>query len=89
MSYLVKVNYLDSPRLLYKSHIGFYRTEIIYDKDFGSAKQILGMKIYLSERLKDSQIKMLDCIDTFEMLSPTTILFKTFARMERESNCNT
>ena len=85
----MRINYLNSPRILYHAGISFYSTKIVFDQDFGSNKQILGMEIRLSERLTNDQIKILDAIDTFYMLSPQVILFKTFARMEREKNCNT
>lgn len=82
---MLKLNYLDAPRLLYQLGISFYSTFTLCDEEFTHPKQILGMQIGLSERLTNEQIKFLDCIDTFHMVSPTVIIFKTFARMKREN----
>ncbi len=77
---MLKLNYLDAPRLLHRMGIRFYNTRVIrYDN------KIEGMRIDLSQHLTMEQLDFLNTIDTFHELAPSTIMFKTFAQHKRES----
>lgn len=77
---MLKLNYLDSPKLLYRMGIRFYEIKILKNEH-----EVLGMQISLTNPLTREQRYFLYAIDTFYEISPTTIMFKTFAQYKRES----
>ena len=77
---MLKLNYLDSPRLLYRMGIDFYKTEVIWNEN-----KILGMQITLAKPLTEEQAMFLHAIDTFYESSPTTVMFQSFAQYKRVS----
>ena len=79
---MFKLNYLDSPRLLYRMGISFYKTEIIRNGN----NKISGMQISLIDPLTREQAKFLDMIDTFYEISSNVVIFKSFSQCKRESN---
>ena len=78
---MLKLNYLDSPRLLYRMGISFYKTEIVRNGN----NKIAGMQISLTDPLTQDQLAFLHAIDTFYEISQSTIMFQTFAQYKRES----
>ena len=78
---MLKLNYLDAPRLLYRMGIRFYSARVIRLPN----NQIEGMRIDLAEPLTEDQLDFLNVIDTFIEFTPSKILFLTFAQYKRES----
>ena len=77
---MLKLNYFDAPRLLYRMGIRFYESKILKNEH-----EVLGMRIRLVDPLTEEQLMFLHAIDTFYVISPTTVMFKTFAQLKRES----
>lgn len=78
---MLKINYLDSPRLLYRLGIKFYSTRVIKLAN----NRVEGMQINLVKPLKMYQLDFLYAIDTFYELTPTKIMFLTFAQYKRDT----
>ena len=78
---MLKLNYLDAPRLLHRMGIRFYSTRVIRLAN----NQIEGMRIDLAEPLTMNQLDFLHAIDTFHEFTPYTIMFQSFAQYKRES----
>ena len=78
---MLKLNYLDSPRLLYRMGISFYKTELVRNEN----NKISGMQISLTEPLAQEQLDFLHAIDTFYEISSVVIMFQSFAQYKRES----
>ena len=78
---MLKLNYLDSPILLHRMGISFYKTEIIRNGN----NKISGMQISLTDPLTQEQLDFLHTIDTFYEIALSTIMFQTFAQYKRES----
>ena len=78
---MLKLNYLDAPRLLYRMGISFYKTEIIRNGN----NKISGMQISLTDPLTQEQLDFLHAIDTFYEISPSKIMFQSFAQYKRDT----
>ena len=76
---MLKLNYLDAPKLLYRMGIKFYSTRVIKHK-----KRVVGMWI-LVDPLTKEQAMFLHAIDTFYVITPTTVMFQSFAQYKRAS----
>ena len=76
---MLKLNYLDAPKLLHRMGIKFYSTRVIRNAN----KQIEGMHIDLVEPLTEDQRDFLYAIDTFYVITPTTVMFQSFAQYKR------
>ena len=77
---MLKLNYLDAPKLLYRLGIKFYSTRVIKHK-----KRVVGMWIGLVDPLTKEQAMFLHAIDTFYVITPTTVMFLTFAQFKRDT----
>ena len=79
---MLKLNYLDSPKLLHRMGIEFYSTKVIKHK-----KRVVGMWIGLVDPLTKEQAMFLHAIDTFYVITPTptTVMFQSFAQHKRET----
>lgn len=77
---MLKLNYLDSPKLLHRMGIYSYRSQVVR-----KANKIVGMRIYLANPLTMTQLDVLNAIDTFREVSPLTIMFYSFAHYKREA----
>lgn len=79
---MLKLNYLDAPKLLYRMGIKFYSTKVIKHK-----KRVVGMWIGLVDPLTKEQALFLHAIDTFYVITPTptTVMFQSFAQHKRET----
>lgn len=75
---MLKLNYLDAPRLLYRMGINFYSTRVIKHK-----KRVVGVWIGLVDPLTKEQAMFLHAIDTFYVITPTTVMFQSFAQYKR------
>ena len=84
---MLKLNPMDAQRLLYKLGVSFYNSEIVYRRH-GKSRQVIGLRIWLTEWLPDAIIKLLQQIDGFEHESPQRLLFKTAAEIKRLQNCD-
>ena len=76
---MLKLNYLDAPKLLYRMGIKFYSTRVIKHKK----KRVVGMWIGLVDPLTKEQAMFLHAIDTFYVITPTTVMFQSFAQYKR------
>ena len=78
---MLKLNYLDAPKLLHRMGIKFYSTRVIKHK-----KRVVGMWI-LVDPLTKEQAMFLHAIDTFYVITPTptTVMFQSFAQHKRET----
>lgn len=77
---MLKLNYLDAPKLLHRMGIEFYSTRVIKHK-----KRVVGMWIGLVDPLTKEQAMFLHAIDTFYVITPTTVMFQSFAQHKRET----
>ena len=77
---MLKLNYLHAPRLLYRMGIKFYSTRVIKNKN-----KVVGMWIGLVDPLTKEQAMFLHAIDTFYVITPTTVMFQSFAQHKRET----
>ena len=77
---MLKLNYLDSPELLHRMGIHFYRSQV-ERKD----NKIVGMQIDLHNPLTMTQLDFLYAIDTFYEVGSYTIMFKSFSQHKREA----
>ena len=77
---MLKLNYLDAPKLLYRMGIKFYSTRVIKHK-----KRVVGMWIGLVDPLTKEQAMFLHAIDTFYEISSVVIVFQSFAQFKRDS----
>ncbi len=75
---MLKLNYLHAPKLLYRMGITFYSTRVIKHK-----KRVVGMWIGLVDPLTKEQAMFLHAIDTFYVITPTTVMFQSFAQYKR------
>ena len=75
---MLKLNYLDAPKLLYRMGIKFYSTRVIKHK-----KRVVGMWIGLFDPLTKEQALFLHAIDTFYVIPPTPVMFQSFAQYKR------
>ena len=75
---MLKLNYLDAPKLLYRMGIKFYSTRVIKRR-----KRVVGMWIGLVDPLTNEQALFLHAIDTFYVITPTTVMFQSFAQYKR------
>ena len=77
---MLKLNYLDAPKLLHRMGITFYSTRVIKHK-----KRVVGMWIGLVDPLTKEQAMFLHAIDTFYVITPTptTVMFQSFAQYKR------
>ena len=75
---MLKLNYLDAPKLLHRMGIKFYSTRVIKNK-----KRVVGMWIGLVDPLTKEQALFLHAIDTFYVITPTTVMFQSFAQYKR------
>ena len=75
---MLKLNYLHAPKLLHRMGIKFYSTRVIKHK-----KRIVGMWIGLVDPLTEEQAMFLHAIDTFYVITPTTVMFQSFAQYKR------
>ena len=78
---MLKLNYLDAPKLLHRMGIKFYSTRVIKLAN----NQVEGMQIDLVEPLTEDQRDFLYAIDTFYSRSPSKIMFLTFAQFKRDT----
>ena len=78
---MLKLNYLDAPRLLHRMGISFYKTEIIRNGN----NKISGMQISLTDPLTEDQLMFLHAIDTFYEISSVVIMFQSFAQYKRDA----
>lgn len=77
---MLKINYLDSPKLLYRLGIRFYESKILRNEH-----EVLGIRIRLVDPLTEEQAMFLREINTFYEISSTTVMFKSFTQLKRES----
>ena len=77
---MLKLNYLDAPKLLHRMGIRFYESKVLRNEH-----EVLGMRIRLVEPLTEDQLMFLSAIITFYKISPTTIMFKSYSQLKRES----
>ena len=75
---MLKLNYLDAPKLLHRMGIKFYSTRVIKHK-----KRVVGMWIGLFDPLTKEQALFLHAIDTFDVITPTIVMFQSFAQYKR------
>ena len=78
---MLKLNYLDAPKLLYRMGIKFYSTRVIKLAN----NQVEGMQIDLVEPLTEDQLLFLYAIDTFYQRGPSKVMFLTFAQYKRDT----
>ena len=76
---MLKLNYLHAPRLLHRMGIKFYSTRVIKHK-----KRVVGMWILVDPLTKEQDL-FLHAIDTFYVITPTTVMFQSFAQHKRET----